>query len=362
MRIRTRAGKEALLGYCANVHPGESLAHVENAMREFAAKVREKLNTRALSLGLWLSRSALDDLERAGTERLADTLASAGLFVCTMNGFPYGNFHAEVVKRQVYHPDLGTAERREYLFGLAKVLSRLLPEDADEGTISTLPIGHSAELDPTGRERACVQLCTLVQDLAGLREQSGRSIRICLEPEPGCALESTADVLRFFGEELPLTARRLGTSAALIAQHLGVCYDTCHQAVAFEDAASSLRAIVDADITIGKVQLSSALEIREPGDPAVRAELATFDEPRFLHQVRAEREDGSLAKADDLPEIAALPSDRVWRVHFHVPIHRELMGRIVTTRDFLDQALATLASLERLPHLEVETYTWSVLP
>jgi hypothetical protein len=90
--------------------------------------------------------------------------------------------------------------------------------------------------------------------------------------------------------------------------------------------------------------------------------LMRFDEPRFLHQVRTLRDDGSLASADDLSEVASLPRDRAWRVHFHVPIHRALFGRITTTRAFLAEALPALCALPQLPHLEVETYTWSVLP
>jgi sugar phosphate isomerase/epimerase len=257
-----------------------------------------------------------------------------------------------------------------------------MPPDLAEGTISTLPIGHRDEsLDreetPDGEpasaaqggdarraaaERAAKQLCGLCEDLARLREETERSIRICLEPEPGCWLESAADALEFFGDQLPRVVRTLGTSPELIEQHLGLCYDTCHQAIGFEDAAGSIRALQQAGVRIGKVQLSSALEIGEPGNPELQAELLRFDEPRFLHQVRAQLADGKLASADDLNEIAQLPRDRPWRVHFHVPIHRALVGGIRTTRPFLEAAIPALCALPELPHFEVETYTWAVLP
>jgi hypothetical protein len=376
MRIHTHDGKPGFLGYCANVHPGESLADVLHAVRVLASDVRKQLGTDTLSLGLWLSRRSADELAARGCSELQRALADAGIFVVTLNGFPYGNFHAEVVKRQVYHPDLCSLERRSYLSTLAKILAQLLPEDASEGTISTLPIGHreepldlrepSASTSAATRERASQaaadQLCLLVTELAELRAQSGKSIRICLEPEPGCWLETTDDAVQFWRRALPEAAQRSGVSEDLIAQHLGLCYDTCHQAIAFEDPARSIRALNAAGVTIGKAQLSSAIEVPNPGDARALAKLATFREPRFLHQVRARQGDGTLWGADDLGAIDALPTTDPLRVHFHVPIHRESVGEIATTRPFLLAALEQLGALSKLPHLEVETYTWSVLP
>lgn len=372
MRIHTHDGKPAFLGYCANVHPGESLADVLHAVRTLASQVRAQLATGELSLGLWLSRRSADELAARGCGELQRALAEAGIFVVTLNGFPYGNFHAEVVKRQVYHPDLCSAERRSYLSTLARILTELLPEDANEGTISTLPIGHRDEpLDlrepsTATRERAsraaAEQLCLLTTELAQLRAHTGKSIRICLEPEPGCWLETTDDAIQFWRETLPEAARRTGIAESLIAQHLGLCYDTCHQAIAFEDAERSIRALQEAGVVIGKAQLSSAIELQSPSDPQALARLASFREPRFLHQVRARQSDGSLWALDDLGSVEALPTTDPLRVHFHVPIHRESVGNISTTRPFLLAALAQLSALAVLPHLEVETYTWSVLP
>jgi len=372
MRIHTHDGKPGFLGYCANVHPGESLADVLHAVRSLASRVRTELGADKLSLGLWLSRRSADELAASGCSELQRVLTDAGIFVVTLNGFPYGNFHAEVVKRQVYHPDLCSDERRTYLSTLAKILAQLLPEDASEGTISTLPIGHRDErLDLHGpstatRQRAvdaaADQLCLLATELAALRAQTGKSIRVCLEPEPGCWLETTDDAVQFWRHTLPGAAVRSGIAESVIAQHLGLCYDTCHQAIAFEDPAQSIRALREAGVTIGKAQLSSAIEVPNPGDSRALAQLATFREPRFLHQVRARRSDGTLWAADDLSAIDALPTTDPLRVHFHVPIHRESVGNIATTRPFLLAALDQLSALPKLPHLEVETYTWTVLP
>jgi sugar phosphate isomerase/epimerase len=369
MRIRSRLGQSGYLGYCANVHPGETLDDVLRAISHFGRGVREELAVPALSLGLWLGQQSLAQAQGERRHELRRALDAAGVFVVTLNGFPYGNFHAEVVKRQVYHPDLGSPERRKYLHELASLLTELLPTDAPEGTISTLPVGHRSEpcdvalaAFEDARWAAARQLCGLCEDLARLRDTTGKSVRICLEPEPGCWLESTDDALAFFTEVLPVVARREGVSAELLRQHLGVCYDTCHQAIAFEDAAASISRLAQAGIRIGKAQLSSALEIEQPADPEQRAELLRFAEPRFLHQVRTRTRDGALVGVDDLDQAARLPEAQPWRVHFHVPIHRARFGRIGTTRAFLEAALQQLAAVGPLPHLEIETYTWGVLP
>jgi hypothetical protein len=132
--------------------------------------------------------------------------------------------------------------------------------------------------------------------------------------------------------------------------------------VCFEDAHESIRALTSAGVRNAKAQLSSALELLEPRNAEARAALMSFAEPRFLHQARTRAASGELLGADDLDQLASLPDERAWRVHFHVPIHRASFGSLGTTRSFLEAALPPLAALDPLPHLEVETYTWSVLP
>jgi hypothetical protein len=357
MRITTRKGT-ALLAYCANVHPGDGLADVLDSVSRYAAAVRRDLGVAQMGLGLWLSRRTLTELRGGGADRLQDALAAAGLLVFTLNGFPYGNFQSEVVKRDVYRPNLTTDERRVYLAELAETLAVLMPPDAAEGTISTLPLGHRAEVDKNGVVSAAFQLGQLAIDLARLRDWTGRQVRVCLEPEPGCVLETAAEAATFFMETLP----RAGVPRDVIDAHLGVSYDTCHQAVLFEEPWSSLGSLTAAGVRVGKLQLSSALEIGDPSDAAARRALARFDERRFLHQARYRGADGSVAGVDDLGEMDQLPRDQPWRVHFHVPVHRQLVGKLQTTRPFLEAALDVVSEWTTLPHLEVETYTWSVLP
>lgn len=363
MRLTLAGERAALLTYCANVHPGERLADIVAAL-DAARRVGDALGDDRAAIGLWLSRPGLDDLGAAGgAARLADELAARQLEVFTLNGFPYGNFHAPVVKRSVYHPDWTTDARRDYTLALAEVLAAVMPRDLAEGTISTLPLAHRAEIADDGAPARCLdQLCRLAADLARLADRVGRRVRVLCEPEPGCLVETTGDALAWWGEALPAAARRTGVPRDLVAAHLGLCFDTCHQAVAFEEAAASFDALAAAGVPVGKVQLSSALVIPQPASPAGQAALRRFAEPRFLHQVRARTDDG-VAAADDLDQVGALPNSS-WRVHFHVPVHRAAVGQVDTTRDFLRDALAWLAApcARPLPHLEVETYTWTVLP
>jgi hypothetical protein len=85
----------------------------------------------------------------------------------------------------------------------------------------------------------------------------------------------------------------------------------------------------------------------------------------YLHQV-VERSGEGLARFADLD--AALASegwrrrDSEWRVHFHVPVFLESLDGFASTQAFVREALALHKARNRSPHLEVETYTWSVLP
>ncbi|HUS67177.1 MAG TPA: metabolite traffic protein EboE [Kofleriaceae bacterium] len=370
MRISLDGGRAAFLSYCANVHPGERLDDVWAAL-DAAAQVRAALPVGRLGLGLWLARSALQPLAAdGGAHRLADEIDRRGLEVVTLNGFPYGNFHAEVVKRAVYHPDWCTPERAQYTRTLAEILATLLPPRVDSGTISTSPLAHRNEVSGSVlafTARATDALCQLAADLARLRDHTGKRIRVCVEPEPGCLLESTRDAISWWNDAVPAAARRSGVPLDLAHEHLGVCFDTCHQAVAFEDAATSLEALAVARVPVGKMQLSSAIEVRVPGTPEGREALSRFAEQRFLHQVRAVGDDGRLAGIDDIyPDLEGLerlPQDRAWRVHYHAPIHRDAVGDVSTTRGFLRDAIAWLRQSDQpVPHLDVETYTWSVLP
>jgi hypothetical protein len=353
------------LGYCTNVHPGRSVAEVLAGLDRYTLPVREALG-RPVAAGLWLARPVVEELLAPGA--FADFVAALrarALPVYSLNAFPYGDFHAARVKEHVYRPDWSTPERREYTARCAEMLAALLPPDAD-GSISTLPLGFKGFDHPPDFTAACARnLVALASELRELRDRTGRTVRLAIEPEPYCLLETTAETVAFF-EALWAAA---GPAEEVVRDHVGVCYDVCHQAVEFEDAGAAVAALARAGVRVNKVQVSCAIELENPGaNAAGRAALRSYAEPRYLHQVFAGGPGGVVASAADLtaalcddPPPAFRDADR-WRVHFHVPIDADRLGPLGTTKPAVRAALAAVARLPEAPHVEVETYTWEVLP
>lgn len=349
------------LCYCGNVHAAADLEELLRSIHDGPARVRSELGVNKLSYGLWVSDRALSQSREEEHERLRAALESNCIEVSTMNAFPLGNFHAEVVKYQVYKPNWTDPKRAQYTLACAELLEMLLPEGQQQGTISTLPLGYRSDFEsPESVALACRALCQLALDLEKRAETSGASIRVCLEPEPGCALESSADFIEFWSGPLAESAADMSAQNAVL-HHLGICIDTCHHALAFEEPRRLLQSLQEASIPIGKIQLSSAARL-DPTAPRALAAMKGLDEARFLHQVRARTNDGQIAGCDDLAEVASLPKDGEWRVHFHLPIHHTSFGALGTTQAFLNEIMDELSELDAMPHLEIETYTWHVLP
>lgn len=345
MRFRHPDGTLVHLAYCTNVHQAEDLDGVLAQLVRYGEPIRERLGADRLGLGLWLARPVAGELlaDAGAVARLRGDLARRGLEVVTLNGFPYQGFHDPVVKRKVYRPNWATPERTRYTLDLAKLLAELMPEDVVRGSVSTLPLGWRTEwVSDNG------QLGLLAEGLAAQAGDSGRPVRAAFEPEPGCVIETTAQAVRLLSE--------------VDTEWLGVCLDTCHLAVAFEDAGEALARLAAAGLDVVKLQASCALQADRPADPATRQALASFVEPRFLHQSTESAPPG----ADDLDAAlaGALPGERPWRVHFHVPLHADPPPPLSSTRPVLEATLAELfgGPVARTDHVEVETYTWQVLP
>ncbi|MFI8873759.1 metabolite traffic protein EboE [Streptomyces sp. NPDC055243] len=354
MRFRHPDGSVVHLSYCTNVHPAETLDGVLAQLRDHCEPVRKRLGRDRLGIGLWLAKDAAHALvtDPAALRGLRTELDRRGLEVVTLNGFPYEGFGAEEVKYRVYKPDWTDPERLSHTTDLARLLAALLPDDVTEGTISTLPLAWRTPFDITRAEAARAALTALAQRLDALAELTGKSIRIGLEPEPGCTVETTGDAIA------PLTA--------IGHDRIGVCVDTCHLATSFEDPQAALDALAAAGIPVVKSQLSAALHAEHPHLPGVREALAAFDEPRFLHQTRTCTAAG-LHGTDDLGESLAgdvLPETGPWRAHFHVPLHAAPAPPLTSTLPVLKDTLAHLVGgpEPRTRHLEVETYTWQALP
>lgn len=355
------------LSYCTNVHPARTLADVYAGLDKFSVPIREATGS-PLAVGLWLAKSVIDELQTAtAREQLAQFLTARQLACYTLNSFPYGDFHSERVKEQVYLPDWTTEFRRTYTLDCARVLSALLPPGQD-GSLSTVPLGFKALAEnPDFVDLCCDQLITTALELADLAQETGRNIRLAIEPEPLCVLETTPETLEFF-QLLRAQAAERGALDA-VTEYLGVCYDICHQAVEFEDVAASISALDQANIRINKVHISCAIEARGVSErPEVRAELARFIEPRYLHQTFAGSQGQVLGRHVDLStDILERPpaefsAAEFWRVHFHVPVDAVQLGLLGTTRGDIERALPAIAALPYAPHLELETYTWEVLP
>ncbi|MGE5193971.1 MAG: metabolite traffic protein EboE [Deltaproteobacteria bacterium] len=356
------------LSYCTNVHPGRSLAEVEQGLDRYTAALRENYGA-PLAAGLWLAAPVAGELlaEAAKLPAFREGLARRRLSCHTLNAFPYGDFHSPRVKENVYLPDWSDRRRLEYTLNCARILTILLAEGV-EGSISTVPLAFKGFPHPPDHLDRCADLLLEAATvLDRIHAQTGRLVRLAIEPEPCCLLETTDEAIAFFGR---LWGRAGDARQFEIARrHLGLCYDVCHQAVEFEDVPFSIRKLAAAGVRINKVHITCAIELESPREnEAGRRALADYAEERYLHQTFARTRTGAILRQIDLSGRLALdpPPDfrdaEAWRIHFHVPVNAERLGPLRTTRNELRQALETIAGLDYAPHLEVETYTWEVLP
>ncbi|MRX43377.1 metabolite traffic protein EboE [Agromyces kandeliae] len=343
------------LSYCTNVHPAEDLDGVIAQLHAAAGPIRRAAGLDLLGVGLWLPAPLAARLanETAALARLRAALEEEGLEVRTLNAFPYEAFHADVVKLGVYSPDWTDPARLDYTIDAARVLAELLPPGG-EGSISTLPLGWREGWDAAADRAATAALVSLGAELRAIRAETGRVIRLAIEPEPGCVLDDVADTVAW------LDAHR----QRIDLEHVGICLDTCHLAVSFADPRTEVERIASAGIRVVKVQASAALHVDRPGAPAARAAVAGYAEDRYLHQVRERAANGPI-RVDDLPEaLEVLPASAPWRVHFHVPLHVEPEPPLRATTEVLEAALDAVVAVQPVDqlHVDVETYTWSVLP
>ena len=369
------------LTYCTNIHPANGWDAVLTNLERYAPPLKARFSPSApFGLGLRLSaREARELLEGDRLERFRAFLDDKGLYVALINGFPHGAFHGTVVKAEVYAPDWRDEARVRYTEDLIRILRRLLPEGA-EGGISTAPLSYKAWMsadDRRGWESVIRHVVHVAEALVRLKQSDGKTIHLDIEPEPDCSLETTEETLAFFTEHLlptgaPLLAGLLGISEGeareKLLEHIQVCFDCCHFAVEYEDAARAIERLGAAGIRIGRVQLSSALRVHFPADAAAAADTAARLEPFadavYLHQV-VEDGAGSLRRYPDLADALSRAVDaaaREWRIHFHVPLFTRSYDRFESTQDYVRDVIRTVLRTSATRHLEIETYTWDVLP
>ena len=359
------------LTYCTNIHPADGWAAVDANIRRIAPALKAKLSPAGrFGLGLRLSaREARELLEGSRLDEFKAFLDAEDLYVAIINGFPYGPFHGTPVKAQVYAPDWRDQARVAYTLDLIEILKRLLPADLDGG-VSTAPLSYKAWMSrdvAAGWALIAANVKRVADRLARVRDESGAVIHLDIEPEPDCLLETTDETVRFFGEHLNTPALR---------EHVRVCFDCCHVSVEHEDPLQALDSYRRAGIKIGRVQLSSAIDVRLPDDAAQRAHVAArlgpFADPVYLHQVVEDR-DGRRRQFPDLGDalqtmsaFAEATSDKAtdshWRIHFHVPLFTGEYDGLGSTQHDVRTVIAAAKATGFTRHLEIETYTWDVLP
>ena len=370
------------LTYCTNIHAADGWDAVLANVRKYAPALKARLSA-AAPFGVGLRLSAREARELLQSDRLRDFrryLDDEGLYVALINGFPYGPFHGTAVKADVYAPDWRDEARVEYTLDLIRILAALVPDGLDGG-ISTAPLSYKAWMaaaDDEGWRTVARNVTTVGEALARLRADTGTSIHLDIEPEPDCSIENTAETLGFFDRWLlpdgaaELSARlRVDAGAAqrLLLDHVRLCFDCCHFAVEYEDPAAALRQLAAAGVKIGRVQLSSALKVAFPADAAaVRRTsdaLVPFADTTYLHQV-VQRGGGcsGLCRYPDLDDALRRADARAaeWRIHFHVPLFAGEYESFASTQDYVRQVIDLATASPLTTHLEIETYTWDVLP
>jgi sugar phosphate isomerase/epimerase len=357
----------AQVGYCSNVHPTRDLAGLRSSIEQHFQGVRTLRGLNEQDSGLWISALAASELQETSARKdFLSLLQRSGLRLTSLNGFPYGQFHQGAVKAEVYLPSWADPERLAYSLNLARILADALPADCRQGVISTVPLGYAASWNPELQQRAEHLLRQLTASLARLHLETGKKIVFCLEMEPDCVLENTDQAIAFFHRWQATDPHH---------EYLALCFDVCHQAVMFEDCYQSLHRLRQARVPVGKIQLSNALICRLPPEDDNRREhvlktLSDFAETTYLHQVKARDAQERLLGWADLP--AALDDyaniqgrHHELRIHFHIPLFSEhlLLPELSGSQIALSQTFDFLADhADFRPVLEVETYSWGVLP
>ncbi|QNF31498.1 metabolite traffic protein EboE [Adhaeribacter swui] len=373
------------LTYCTNIHPGETWDEVFKSLQTYVLPIKAHLSPdKPFGIGLRLSDQASKDiLTQDYLVQFKTWLEQNGLYIFTMNGFPFGGFHGQVVKDDVHQPDWTTTARLEYTQRLSQILAKLLPAGLDGG-ISTSPLSYKPWLqnDPAKTEQVFAQgtkhMAMLVESLYLLQHETGKTIHIDIEPEPDGLLENAAEFLNFYNSRLiPTTVDYLGTRLGLspeqatqiVKTHMQLCYDVCHFALAYEEPQVVFDQLAEAGIKIGKIQISAALKAKLTPDAsqreAIKNAFQPFVESTYLHQVLVKNSNGSIQQYPDLPPALEHIQDAAateWRTHFHVPIFVDQFNQLQSTQDEIIKTLKLLPGNPVTKHLEVETYTWGVLP
>jgi hypothetical protein len=365
------------LTYSTLVHPGDTWEEMWQSLVTYVPKVKARVAPKApfgVSLRLSARSAAALANDRAERDRLKKFLADNDMYLYTVNAFPYGPFKNQVVKEQVYEPDWRSEERTRYTINVADVLADVVPEGISP-SIQSAPLGFKPRVTGADVVASYTQhVLRVAAHLVELAGRTGRTVTLALEPEPYCFLETTDETVAYFKNHL-----YSGASAAALAKlagipiseahvalrrHVGVVFDICHQAVVFENISESLQKLVDAGIPIFKLQEAAAMRVPEVTQKIVDT-LARYAKTIYLTQT-VEKKDGKFTRFLNLEDAFDAwrrdPGPREWRTHFHVPVFLDSLGEFGTTRFAIEEALRFHKANPLSRQLEIETYTWDVLP
>ena len=365
------------LSYSTLVHPGDTWQEMNASLREFVPAVKKRVSpNERFAVSLRISAASAKTLTDSATERktLSEFLAAEDLYVYTVNAFPYGPFKGDVVMERVYEPDWTSNDRVNYTNSVADILAEISPVDVNP-SIQTAPLAFAPNVvDENYVETFTTNVFRVITHLLQLEQRTGRRVKLAIEPEPACYLETTDETVDFFTNRIysesgirefaALANIPVSEAEGAIRRYLGIVFDIGHQAVGFEDITDSLNKLVAAGIPIFKLQEAAALWVEALSLELV-PELRRFTETIYLSQTSLLR-DGKITKFLNLGEaldaFEANPVKTEMRTHFHVPVFLEELGPFRTTRFAVQDALRMHKAQPLSDHLEIETYTWDVLP
>jgi len=361
------------LAYCTNIHPAESWAETFYVLKTEVLAVRDSLKGKSrlekdapYAIGLRLSaRAARELLSGSELDRFKDWLSETNTYIFTINGFPYGDFHGTRVKEKVYQPDWTTDERLAYTQQLFQIIATLCPASSG-GSVSSLPL--SFKEFQADEELAFIKLYRCLSYIEELAEQSGKDLHLGLEPEPLGHFENTEETIQFFAKFYDWRSKKK-LRHEIVEQHLGVNYDTCHFALEYENPATDFATFTEFGIRLSKIHLSNALSFNPQNEAALET-ILSFNEPTYLHQVITKDGQGKLTRYKDLPDyLETIRKNDFYstqiegRIHFHIPLYQSPLEPISSTLPHAQDTIKLLKETPSLcPHLEIETYTWGVLP
>jgi len=367
------------LTYSTLVHPGDTWSEMWDSLNRYVPQVKARVSPKkSFGVSLRLSAASAQTLtgDRGQREKLKEFLRSHDMYLYTVNAFPYGPFKNRIVKKDVYEPDWSTDARATYTMQVADILAEVAAPHV-QPSIQSPPLGFKPKV--TGPEYVnefTRHVLKVVAHMVHLEKRTGRTVTLALEPEPACFLETTEEAIAYFKDHLYArdTLSKFASATGLsksqaetaVRKHLGMVYDICHQAVEYEDIGKSLRALADAGIPVFKLQEAAALRVPNVTKETVDA-MRPFADTVYLTQT-IEKSNGKLTHYLNLEDAFAAfeknpKLEREWRTHVHVPVFLDKIGEhFETTRFAIEDALKFHKKNKLSPQLEIETYTWDVLP